>query len=88
MALVPGDSGDGWLMGALAALATRPPLLQRLFVSVRGRDHGVYTLQLFVGEAWLPITIDDRLPCDEAGGPLHARSGTPGELWVPLPFPL
>lgn len=84
VSLSVGHLGDGWLLGALAALAARPTLLQRLFVSVRGRDHGVYTLQIYVGEAWVPLTIDDRLPCDASGAPLCAVSGHTGELWLPL----
>ena len=32
----------------------------------------------------MPLTIDDRLPCDKEGSPIHARSGVAGELWVPL----
>ena len=83
--LVPGAMGDGWLMGALATLASRRPgLLQRLFVSVRGREFGVYTLQIFIGEAWVPLTIDDRLPCDADGTPTHAQTGSPGEIWAAL----
>ena len=82
--LTPGTTGDGWLVGALATLATRHQQLSRLFVSVRGRQFGVFTLQVFVGEAWVPLTIDDRLPCDAEGVPLHARSGVPGELWPAL----
>jgi hypothetical protein len=82
--LIPGQTGAAWLLGALAALASRPSLLQHLFVSVRGRSRGLYTLQLFIGEAWVPITIDDRLPCDLNGIPLYTRSGVDGELWVPL----
>ena len=42
--LVPGKgTDDGWLMGALATLAARrPSQLHRLFLSVRGRRHGVF----------------------------------------------
>ena len=49
VSLVAGATGNSWLLGALSALATAPSQLQRLFISVRGRQHGMYTLQLFIG---------------------------------------
>ncbi|KAL1522368.1 hypothetical protein AB1Y20_017359 [Prymnesium parvum] len=73
-----------WLLDALAALAARPSQVERLFVSTRGGKHGVYTLQLFVGDQWLQITVDDRLPCDAHGALQYTRSGFEGELWVSL----
>lgn len=79
-----GRLGDGWLLGALAALAVRPAQLHRLFVSARGQKFGVYSLQLFVADAWVLLTIDNRLPCDALGVPLYTQSGRVGELWVPL----
>lgn len=75
---------DTWLLDALAALATRPALLERVFVSTRGSRYGVYSLQFFVGDEWVQMTIDDRLPCDERGVPLYARSGIEDETWVSL----
>jgi len=76
--------GDSWLLGALATVASRPSLLHQLFLSVRGCHCGVYTVQLFIGDSWTPVTVDDRLPCDASGVPLYARSAHPGELWVSL----
>ena len=84
ISLVAGATGNSWLLGALSALAAYPSQLQRLFVSIRGRPHGMYTLQLFIGEAWVPLTVDDRLPHDENGRPLYSRDATSGALWVPL----
>ena len=75
---------DCWLLGALAAVGARAELLQRLFVSTRGAAHGVYTLQLHWHGEWVQVMIDDRLPCDEQGVPLYARSGVHGELWPAL----
>ena len=82
--IIAGDTGDGWLLGALCTLASTPARLEHLFVSVRGRRHGVYTLQLYMGETWVPLTIDDRLPCDEHGQPLYSRDAESDALWVPL----
>lgn len=73
-----------WLLDALSALAIHPTHVERLFVSTRGSRYGVYTLQLFVGEQWMQITMDDRLPCNENGELLYTRSGFEGELWVSL----
>ena len=79
-----GRLGDGWLLGALATIAARPALLNHLFISVRGMQYGIYTVQLFIGDSWAPVTVDDRLPCSAAGEPLYARSSRRGELWVSI----
>ena len=73
-----------WAHSRLSRGVSRLSQLQRLFVSIRGRPHGMYTLQLFIGEAWVPLTVDDRLPHDENGRPLYSRDATSGALWVPL----
>lgn len=68
---------NSWLLDALAALAARPALVERLFVSTRGKRLGVYTLQLFVGDRWTQVTIDDRLPTSAEGSLLFARRCLP-----------
>ena len=75
---------DCWLLGALAALATNSALLQRLFVSTRAAEYGMYTLQLYWHDEWVQVTVDDRLPCDAHKAPLYVRSGNRAELWPAL----
>ena len=75
---------DCWLLGALAALATHPALLQRVFVSTRAAAYGMYTLQLYWHDEWVQVTVDDRLPCDAHKAPLYVRSGERAELWPAL----
>ena len=43
------------------------------------RLHGGYIASLAP-----QLTVDDRLPCDDNGAPLYARSAVANELWVSL----
>ena len=66
--------------------------MRKLFVTLEANDHGnSYTVLLFdtCKKEWVPITVDDFLPCFEKNtGPTvpaftHAGSGST-EMWVSL----
>ena len=68
-------------MSALACLAERPSLIERLFVTKEVNQHGIYRVKLCKNGEWVTVTIDDYFPCFPLGEPLFSR-GQGNELWV------
>jgi len=80
-----GALGDCWFLSAVSVVATRPELIERLFVSdSHGEEHGIYTIAFFKNDYWHHIVIDDRIPCKPNGGPKYARCKSRNEIWLPL----
>ena len=75
--------GDCWLMCALASLAERPQLVQRLFLTKEVNKYGVYRVRLCKNGEWQVVTVDDYFPCEAYGTPIFSRSHG-NELWVLL----
>ena len=67
--LVQGKVGDCWFLSALAVIAERSDLIQRLFpiqdpVQVQlYQMHGMVQVKLFMDGYWKTITMDTFLPC-------------------------
>ena len=78
-----GMLGDCWFMCALASLAEMPKLVERLFVTKKFNEDGLYRVKLCKNGAWTEVTIDDYFPCTERGGPIFSRANG-NELWVLL----
>mmetsp|Transcript_33587 Transcript_33587/g.38165 ORF Transcript_33587/g.38165 Transcript_33587/m.38165 type:complete len:826 (+) Transcript_33587:44-2521(+) len=78
-----GALGDCWLMSALASLAERPALVQRLFLTKEYNEIGVYRLKLCKNGEWVTVTVDDYFPCYPKEGPIFSRAHG-NELWVLL----
>jgi hypothetical protein len=54
--------GDCYLIAAMSSVASRPNLIERLFVTPEANTAGIYTLKLYVrGKPWL-VQVDDELP--------------------------
>ena len=94
--VLQGALGDCWFLGAISALATRPEVLKTIFVDASSKEqqarcqkYGVYILKFY---KWVEdddhtdvyVVIDDRIPCNQLGKPLYARSGSEDEMWVML----
>ena len=78
-----GSLGNSWFLSALATLAERPALVERLFITKGVNSQGVYKIRLCKNGEWVTITIDDFFPCYPEGGPLFSR-GHGNELWILL----
>ena len=79
--------GDCWFLSALAVVAERPALIQRIFgASADGalRPEGVEQLQLCVDGWWTPVTIDTLLPAHALTHVLLYSQAKRRQLWVPL----
>lgn len=78
-----GALGDCWFMSALASLAERPALVERLFITKELNPKGIYRIKLCKNGEWQTVTIDDFFPCYPEGGPIFSRAHG-NELWVLL----
>ena len=78
-----GVLGDGWFCSAVASIAERPSLVERLFVTKDYSPNGVYRLKLCKNGEWVTITIDDYFPCFPLGGPIFSKNHG-NELWLLL----
>ena len=81
--IIQGALGDCWFMSALASLAERPALVERLFITKEVNPQGVYRVKLCKNGEWVVVTIDDYFPCYPDGGPIFSRAQG-NELWVML----
>lgn len=82
--VVQGALRDCWLVGALAALASKPELIDELFVSTELSSRGLFTLRFFKNGMPRYVHVDDRLPCNRAGHVHFARSKAINETWLAL----
>lgn len=77
---------DRWFVGAMALLAAcRPDKLREIFLSSRYSVKGLYLLKLYkISHGFVYVHIDDRIPCDWSGCPLHSRCHNTNVTWVML----
>jgi len=79
----PGPHSYRWILCALASLAERPDLVEKLFVTREFKQNGAYRLQINKNGVWNQVTVDDYFPCSLEGPPLFTRTHG-NELWVLL----
>lgn len=72
-----------WILCALATLAERPNLVERLFITKEFKNNGAYRMNINKNGVWTQLTIDDYMPCALEGPPHFTRTHG-NELWVPL----
>jgi len=78
-----GSLGDCWFMCALACLAERPALVERLFITREANAQGIYRVKLCKNGEWVMVTVDDYFPCYPMAGPMFSKAHG-NELWVLL----
>jgi calpain-15 len=82
--LVSGKLDDEAFFSVLRNLSTRPPLIERLFLSPTQINHsGVYRLRICKNGEWQSVTIDDTIPCEPISHPKFIHS-TDNDLWPML----
>lgn len=77
---------NAYLLSAFAALAERPELIHRLFITDEANNAGLYAVWLNDNGIWRPVILDDFIPCRAYHGtffPVFSQ-GKGGELWVAL----
>jgi len=82
--ILQGQLGDCYFLSCLSALAERPKLIKRLFMTEQPNEVGCYAVWLNDNGEWKNFIIDDYFPCSGPNkGPVFSR-GNGHELWVLL----
>ena len=79
----PGILSNEWFLSALAILAERSELIERLFITNNINQYGVYQLKFCKNGLWRTVTIDDFFPCYPLGQPIFSTAYS-NEIWVLL----
>jgi len=85
--------GDCYFIGTLGALDARPGALEKLFVTQKVNDKGIYAVRFYIEGKWRVVVVDDYVPMKKwvkkfEGGkeiegwlPAMAQSRILGEIW-------
>ena len=86
--VIQGNLGNSWVLGVISALSMFPNKLKSLFNTKQITEDGKYTVTLFDPQKkeWIPVVIDEFLPCTTKWGyPWPEYSAPLGEeIWVML----
>lgn len=75
---------DGWILSSITALAERPKLIEKVFITKKANAYGMYKLRLRKLGFWLTIILDDYIPCFPEGEPIFGKCAEVNQLWVVL----
>eukprot|EP00118_Oscarella_pearsei_P021924 m.249668 g.249668 ORF g.249668 m.249668 type:complete len:660 (+) comp40307_c0_seq10:668-2647(+) len=78
-----GVVGNCWFLSALAVLAEEPKLVEKIIISDKICNEGVYQVRLCQNGIWQVLLIDDTFPCDKHGMLVYSQADR-RQLWVPI----
>ncbi|KAK6145065.1 hypothetical protein DH2020_021885 [Rehmannia glutinosa] len=78
-----GRLGDCWFLSAVAVL-TEVSRISEVIITPDFNEEGIYTVRFCIQGEWVPVVVDDWIPCELPGKPAFATSRKGNELWVSL----
>ncbi|KAK7369224.1 hypothetical protein VNO80_11259 [Phaseolus coccineus] len=78
-----GRLGDCWFLSAVAVL-TEVSCISEVIITPEYNEEGIYTVRFCVQGEWIPVVVDDWIPCELPGKPAFATSKKGYELWVSI----
>ncbi|GFY99001.1 calpain-type cysteine protease family [Actinidia rufa] len=78
-----GRLGDCWFLSAVAVL-TEVSGISEVIITPEYNVEGIYTVRFCIQGEWVPVVVDDWIPCESPGKPAFATSKKVNELWVSL----
>ncbi|KAK2974456.1 hypothetical protein RJ640_013198 [Escallonia rubra] len=78
-----GRLGDCWFLSAVAVL-TEVSRISEVIITPDYNEEGIYTVRFCIQGEWVPVVVDDWIPCESPGKPAFATSRKGNELWVSL----
>ncbi|KNA16830.1 hypothetical protein SOVF_085410 [Spinacia oleracea] len=76
-----GHLGDCWFLSAVAVLA-EVSRISEVIITPEYNEEGIYTVRFCIQGEWVPVIVDDWIPCEAPGKPAFATSRKGNELWV------
>ncbi|XP_042008073.1 calpain-type cysteine protease DEK1-like isoform X1 [Salvia splendens] len=78
-----GRLGDCWFLSAVAVL-TEVSRISEVIITPDFNGEGIYTVRFCIQGEWVPVVVDDWIPCESPGKPAFATSRKGNELWVSI----
>ncbi|KAG0455407.1 hypothetical protein HPP92_024699 [Vanilla planifolia] len=78
-----GRLGDCWFLSAVAVL-TDVSRITEVVITQDYNEEGIYTIRFCIQGEWVPVVVDDWIPCEAPGKPAFATSKKRNELWVSI----
>ncbi|KAF8395994.1 hypothetical protein HHK36_017605 [Tetracentron sinense] len=78
-----GRLGDCWFLSAVAVL-TEVSRISEVIITPEFNEEGIYTVRFCIQGEWVPVVVDDWIPCESPGIPAFATSKKGNELWVSI----
>lgn len=83
MCTLQGGLGDCWFLSAVAVL-TETSRISEVIITPEYNEEGIYTVRFCIQGDWVPVVVDDWIPCESSRKPAFATSKKKNELWVSL----
>ncbi|VDI46453.1 calpain-15 [Mytilus galloprovincialis] len=81
--IMQGEIGNCWFICALAVVAERQKLVERIVVTKDYCPEGAYVVRLCKDGIWKTVVLDDHFPVDQHKRLKYSKARR-GQLWVPL----
>ncbi|PHT26982.1 Calpain-type cysteine protease DEK1 [Capsicum baccatum] len=78
-----GRLGDCWFLSVVAML-TEVSRISEVIISPEYNQEGIYTVRFCIQGDWVPVVVDDWIPCESPGKPAFSTSRKGNEMWVSL----